>query len=91
MALKWFCNNDILSGSVDDEIVLLSIEAGNYFNLSSVGTRIWELLSIKPSSLDELVERLLEEYDVDRETCMKDVQEFIEEMAAKKLIFPIEE
>lgn len=88
---KWQLSSEIISSKISDEMILMSIEAGSYFTLDTVASRIWELLSENSLSLEELTEKLMEEYEVDRETCMKDVQEFINDMASKKLIIPVEE
>lgn len=87
----WQIKKEVLWSKIDDEIVLMSIEAGHYFTLDPVGSRIWSILSEKPASLDELVLWLMEDYEIDKETCMKDVQEFIDDMALKKLIIPVEQ
>lgn len=83
---NWKVSEEVLSSKIDEEVVLMSIEAGYYFTLDPIGSRIWELLSGKPYSLDGLVQALLEEYEVDEPTCRADVQAFIDEMSEKKLI-----
>lgn len=83
---KWKVSSEVLSSKIDEEVVLMSIEAGFYFGLETVGSRIWELLSEKPATFDELVTLLMDEYEVDEETCRADVQSFIEDMYSKKLI-----
>lgn len=84
--LKWQITAGVLSSKIDDEIVLMSIEAGYYFSLDPVGTRIWELLSEQPASIADLVLLLTDEYDVSEETCRKDVESFINTMVSKKLL-----
>lgn len=37
-------NADILAASLDGELVMMSIQAGNYYSIGGVGTRVWELL-----------------------------------------------
>lgn len=88
---KWKVTPEILSSKIDEEIVLLSIELGFFSSLDPVGSTIWEILSKRPSAVEELSCQLMEEYEVDKETCMRDVQEFIEDMVSKKLIIPVEE
>ncbi|NLD64883.1 MAG: PqqD family protein [Bacteroidales bacterium] len=90
MQLLFRVSTDVLSNKIDDELVLMSPTAGFYYSLDPVGSRIWELLSEKPSTVDELADRLMEEYEVDRETCLNDVLAFIDDMAARKLIVPSE-
>jgi hypothetical protein len=88
--MKWQLAKEVLSSKIDEEIVLLAVDAESYLSLDPVGSRIWELLSEKPSTVDELADRLMEEYEVDRETCLNDVLAFIDDMAARKLIVPSE-
>lgn len=83
---NWKVSEEVLSSKIDEEVVLMSIQAGFYFTLDSIGSRIWELLSEKPYTLEELVQTLMEEYEVDEVTCRADVQAFIDEMSEKKLI-----
>jgi hypothetical protein len=78
-------NTDILSANVDDDLVMMSIQAGNYYNIGGVGTFIWELLA-EPKSMDELVDGVMADYDVERERCAVDVGAFIEELIRLKLI-----
>jgi hypothetical protein len=70
---------DIVVSDIDDEKVMMSVENGQYYNLDSVGSRVWELI-IKPVKVSELIDALLLKYDVDRETCERDVLAFLEEL-----------
>ena len=86
MSLKWQINPEVLSSKIDEEAILMSFEAESYFGLDPVGSRIWELLSKKSLTTDELVVLLMEEYEINETTCREDVQRFIDDMSAKKLI-----
>lgn len=88
---RWKVKPEILYSKINEETVLMSIEAGFYYSLDSVGSQIWELLTKQSASIEELSDRLINEYEVDKETCLKDVQEFIDELASKKLIIPVEQ
>lgn len=83
---NWKVSEEVLSSKIDEEVVLMSIEAGYYFTLDPIGSRIWELISEKSYTLEGLVLVLMEEYEVDEATCRADVQAFIDEMSEKKLI-----
>ena len=74
-----------LSGEIDDQIVLLSIETGNYFHFNAVGSRIWSLIET-PMAANELIERLLAEFAVDRATCDRQVVDFLSDLSANRLI-----
>lgn len=82
----WQVSTKVLSSKIDEEVILMSFEADSYFGIDPVGSRIWELLSEKPATINELVLLLVDEYEVDEETCRKQVQIFIDEMYTKKLI-----
>ncbi len=70
---------DIVVSDIDDEKVMMSVEKGQYYNLDTVGSRVWELID-KPIKVSELIDALLLKYDVDRETCERDVLTFLEEL-----------
>jgi hypothetical protein len=84
--MKYNRNNKSISGRLHDELVMMNIEQGKYFSLNPVATRIWDLLE-NPLSLEELVQPLLDEYDVDESQCREDVQNYLEEMKKLGLIF----
>jgi hypothetical protein len=68
-----------------DEIRVVLNEDLAYLGLDEVGQRIWDLLE-EPRSLDGVVGALLEEYDVDRATCERDVAAFITALEEHKLV-----
>ena len=84
--MKKKVNSNVLFSKIGEEIILMSMEAESYFSLNSVGSRIWELLSIKSLTLDEIIHQLSNEYNISIEDCRKDVMEFLDEMSGKKLI-----
>lgn len=61
-----------LDCQLDDEAVLLDLDSGIYYGLDPVGARIWSLIA-EPRTFAGIVEVLLEEYDVDRERCERDL------------------
>lgn len=75
----------ILSSTIDDEVVMMSSEKGMYYNLNPVGSRIWELLDT-PQTLESLCTQLLDEYDVDEATCKQETEEFITSLKERGLI-----
>ena len=76
---------NLLFNVIDDEVVMLSIENSEYYGMEKVGSRIWELLE-KPLSFGELVEYLMDEYDITKEKCIEDSVSFLEDLVEKKLI-----
>ncbi|NLI24085.1 MAG: lasso peptide biosynthesis PqqD family chaperone [Bacteroidales bacterium] len=80
-------NPDLLFSDMDGETVMMSIQNGEYYGLDEVGSRIWQLLE-NPESAETLTDKLIEEYEVTRETCLSDVMEFLNMLAEKQLIIP---
>ena len=75
-----------ISCDVADEVVLLSVETGQYYGLNAVGASIWRLIE-KPITLEDVRDALLAEYDdVSRETCSTEVMTFVGEMLTLGLV-----
>lgn len=85
---KYQRRSDIIAADMNGEKVMMDITTGKYYNLGEVGGRIWELLE-NPLSNEELISKLLEEYDVSAEQCAADVAPFIEKMLSIGLISEI--
>lgn len=68
---------------IGDEAVLLSAEDSSVHSLDAVGTRIWELCDGE-KTVSEIIDQVVEEFEVDRDTAEKDVVEFIEELMQKE-------
>jgi len=70
---------------VGDEMVLLDARNGTYYGLDPTGVRIWQLIAAgKP--LGALVETMLAEFDVTRETLEGDVDALIAELEQRGLV-----
>jgi len=78
-------NDDIVSADVDGEAVMMSIEQGKYFGANKMGTRVWETLE-QPQQVAAVCSRLLEQFDVDTETCHRDVLAFLERLSENQLV-----
>lgn len=78
-------SQEILSTELDQEAVLMSIHAGAYYGMGDTARSIWEKLA-KPITFSALVDDLVQEYEVPRETCAADLQEFLAEMEREGLL-----
>jgi hypothetical protein len=76
---------DIVASDIDDEKVMMSVERGQYYGLDPVGSRVWELIE-NPIRVSDLIDALLLKYDVDRETCERDVLAFLGELSEDGLL-----
>jgi hypothetical protein len=77
--------HELLSTEFDQEMVLMSIDAGAYYGLEGPARSIWEILET-PLTFSALVDRLVKEYRVSPETCAADVQRFLGEMEREGLL-----
>lgn len=77
-------SSDPLTAVVDGELVMLDARTSSYFGLDGIGTRIWDLLEA-PRSVDDVCAVLIEEYDVDPETCRTEVLAFITDLLDAQL------
>jgi hypothetical protein len=78
-------NPSILFNDFDDGIMMMDIDSGHYFDVDSIGARIWSLLE-SPASLAALSESLAAEYEVDTATCLDQTGEFLGDLLEKGLI-----
>jgi len=76
---------EVLFQEVSGETVLLDLASESYFGLDSVGTRIWALLK-EDKSVGQVLDVLLEEYEVDRGTLEADLEELLDNLLAAGLI-----
>ena len=74
-----------LSTTLAGEVVILDVEKGEYFGLANVGTLIWTMLQA-PHRVSEIVDRIVSEYDVRRDTAEEDLQALLADLAARGLI-----
>ncbi|MBN1181837.1 MAG: PqqD family protein [Bacteroidales bacterium] len=81
---------DQLYSYIDGEVVMLSIDNGEYYNLNEVGSYIWNLLD-NPCTFQEIIFKLREIYEVGEGTCINDTKLYLEEFLDKRLIVIIDE
>lgn len=70
---------------VEDEVVILEMKEGIYYGLNPVGAFIWNIIK-EPKTVAEIRDAVLEEYDVEKEVCEKDLMELLRELLGKGLI-----
>jgi hypothetical protein len=61
---------------IDGEVVVLDVERSHYLNLNATGCVLWLLLA-EGTTERQLVDKLIEEFDVDEPTAREDVQTFL--------------
>lgn len=74
-----------LVSEMNGEKVMLSIENGKYYNLGHIGGRVWELIE-SPTSIQDVVDRLVTEYVIEPEDCKRQVRQFLGQLQAEGLV-----
>jgi len=75
----------VFAQEIDGEMVLLDMENENYFGLDEVGTAIWQAMQ-EHGSLQEVLNALLEQYDVEAEVLEHDLSDFVEKLVDSGLV-----
>jgi len=75
----------VMARRVGEEVVLLDLVTGTYFGLDPVGSRVWELLSAG-QTLAQVLNTVLDEYEVSPETLKLDIQALMQELLARGLV-----
>lgn len=78
-------NEDLVSGRIDDEFIMMSIETGKYYQLNLTASRIWELLDT-PQTAGELCDSLRSGFKVSPEVCQKEVLDFVSRLVAREIV-----
>jgi hypothetical protein len=82
---KLVVNEMVVAAELEGEAVLLNVETGIYYGLDEVGTRIWKCLE-EGLTREDMVLRLLDEYDVEASALRRDVSEFLATLESNGLI-----
>lgn len=75
------------SSVLGTETIVLNYDLGNYYELNEMGSFIWSLLQANEmSTVMEIKERMLAEFDVEESVCQEELMSFLENLFHEKLI-----
>jgi len=75
----------MIEAEVAGELMGLDIERGSCFGFNATATRLWQLLEA-PRTLESLCSALMDEHEVDRETCLADTADALRVLANERLV-----
>ena len=75
----------IESANLDGEAVILDVNSGLYYGLSTVGARIMDFLK-ETVQVRKIIDSLETEYDVEKERLESDILNFLNEMEDRGLV-----
>ena len=74
-----------LASALGEEIVMMNTDNGDYIGVNNVGSDIWNLLT-EPMRVDQLLEKVIDIYDVTPEDGKIAIDEFVARMLKQEMI-----
>ena len=78
-------DKELAAADVDGHTVVLSLDAGSYFDFNRVATEIWTMFA-EPCRVSEIFHRLSNQYDVDLKALTSDVTPFLQTLVEQRLV-----
>ncbi|QQS53241.1 MAG: PqqD family protein [Candidatus Competibacteraceae bacterium] len=78
-------NPNLVAADIDGDLVMMSVEQGEYFGITGVGSRVWKLLAT-PTTVADITRVICAEYAVEEAQCQADMQGFVEELIQLGLV-----
>ena len=78
-------NDAIVYTDLDDTIVMMDVDEGQYYELDPIASRIWSIIE-NGQAVEEVCRALTEEFDVDPNTCQQDTLEFLHAASEQSII-----
>lgn len=76
---------DISARTIGGETIVLDLPSSQYFAITGVGSRVFQLLA-EDRTLDDLVAAITAEYEVDEPTARRDVESFVDRLRQARLL-----
>lgn len=85
MAAVYVKEKDLEMKTFEGETIVLNPKEGDFFKLNEVGALILENLDGN-NSTDDIVKKIMSDFEVTEEQAQKDVESFIKELEKRKLV-----
>lgn len=74
-----------VSCEIEEQTVLLNVEAGKYHGFNEVASKIWQLIET-PLTISQICDQLIDEFDISKEQCESEVVVFLKRLNDAGLI-----
>jgi hypothetical protein len=86
-------NQEVVSRKIDGELIIVPIRSGvgdlnSLYTLNPVGSVLWDFMTER-HSVNEMVERVCEEFEVTAMQAQQDIESFLDSLLAEKLVLPV--
>ncbi len=78
-------NENIVFTDLDDTIVMMDVDEGQYYELDPVAARIWEIVEEGPT-VSGICSALAAEYAVEPQECQESTLEFLQSAAEQGIV-----
>lgn len=78
-------SEDFITSTVDNDLVMMSLEKGTYYGLDSIGSHVWENIA-EPITVHDLCQKLTNQFEVQPTQCQTDVLAFLNELQKENMI-----
>ena len=78
-------SDEFMTAPLDGELMMMSLERGNYYGLDPVSTQVWEHM-VAPIRVADLCAQLVLEFDVALAQCEADVLAFLSDLYEEDMI-----
>lgn len=75
----------IVGCDIDSEIIIMSIDNGEYYNFNEVASSIWRSIE-NQSQIREVVDKLISEFHIEPQECEESVISFLEKLQGEGLV-----
>lgn len=80
----WRRSDDCIASRIEDALVLLDLDSGQYVALNGTATDIWEVIA-EPVTEGEIVGTLIAKYDIEAGCCANSVKGLLEHLSGMGL------
>ena len=77
--------NGVAEAEIDGEIVALNIDSGACYGMKGVASSVWRIIA-EPKRVADIRELLLDKYEIDSDTCERQLLDLLAELRAEGLI-----
>ena len=84
--MKYQLSSQQIASKVAGETVILNYGKGAYYSLDEVGVRIWDTLEKGPQTIETLCGAVIEEYQIDMDTCKSDIDALLKDLISEGLV-----
>lgn len=86
---KYKLNKNIIATTLEEETILLDTEKGMYYSLNEVGKSVFEFMGSEKKRYKDLLQHVLEEYEVEEAVAREDLTALLEELLHEKLVVEV--